>query len=90
MPRYIDPFTKYTSKIGEPLPGGQLFFFESGSTTTPKDTFSDVDETPRRLTQTARRLTLTTSAKVSCPKSAIVRGYEVILWQKNSNAQSHM
>jgi len=44
MPRSINPVPQYT-RGGEPLDGGKMFFFETG-TNTPKNTFSDMAETP--------------------------------------------
>ena len=40
--RFTNPVPQYLSNIGLLLPGGKLFFFESG-TSTGKDTFNDPD-----------------------------------------------
>lgn len=40
--RIINPFLQYFDDNGNPLSGGEVFFYEPG-TTTPKDTFSDND-----------------------------------------------
>ncbi len=45
MPRIIDGLTQYFDGNGKPLAGGKLYFFETGSTTTAKDTFTDISET---------------------------------------------
>jgi hypothetical protein len=38
--RFIDPIPQYTNDAGEPLAGGKLYFYESG-TTTFRDTYVD-------------------------------------------------
>lgn len=40
--RFDNPVPQYLSNIGKLIPGGKLFFFESG-TSTEKDTFNDPD-----------------------------------------------
>ena len=44
MPRIIDPFQQYF-KDGKPLSGGKLFFYQSGSSTVAKNTYSDSAQT---------------------------------------------
>ena len=44
MARVIEAFAQFSDKDGNPLPGGQLLFFET-NTSTKKDTFSDFSET---------------------------------------------
>ena len=42
--RVIDAFSQFFDGEGNPLSGGKLYFYESGSTSTLKDTFSDFTE----------------------------------------------
>ncbi len=44
MARFRSIGIQYLDGAGDPLIDGKLFFFESG-TTTPKDTFADINET---------------------------------------------
>lgn len=41
MSRLIDPFEQFFDGAGDPLIGGKLFFYESGSSTALKETYSD-------------------------------------------------
>ncbi len=45
MARLIDAFEQFFDSAGNPLIQGKIFFFESGSSTAAKDTFSNSDET---------------------------------------------
>lgn len=46
MARIIEALTQYSDGLGNPLVGGKLYFFETG-TSSPKDTYSDFSETIR-------------------------------------------
>jgi len=43
MSRFINPFPQYLDSSGSPISGGFLKFFESGSTSTTKNVFSDAN-----------------------------------------------
>lgn len=45
MARLIDPFGQFFDSAGDPLGGGKLYFYESGSSSALKDIFSDASET---------------------------------------------
>lgn len=45
MSRIIDGFEQFFDASGDPLVSGKLYFYESGSGTTLKDTYSDLAET---------------------------------------------
>jgi hypothetical protein len=49
MARIIDAFHQFFDNAGDPLSGGFINFFQSGSATVRKDTFSDVDETASKV-----------------------------------------
>lgn len=48
MARLVNAFEQFFDGAGNPLVSGKLFFFESGSSTAKKDTFSDSDESTNK------------------------------------------
>jgi hypothetical protein len=44
MARLINAFEQFFDSSGNPLVGGKLYFYQSGSSTIEKETFADVDE----------------------------------------------
>lgn len=44
MSRFEDPVPQFLDNAGDPIPGGKLFFYESG-TSTPKATYADASQT---------------------------------------------
>jgi len=44
--RYFNPFTQHFDSNGDPLSGGKLYFYETGSSTVPADTYTEPTLTP--------------------------------------------
>lgn len=45
MARIIEAFTQFFDDNGDPLVDGLLYFYETGTNNTPKNTYSDINET---------------------------------------------
>lgn len=74
--RFIDPIPQYTNDAGEPLAGGKLYFYESG-TTTFRDTYADAG----LVTPNANPVVLDSAGR---PPSIFLQGnYKLVITDAN-------
>jgi len=84
--RYVNPVPQYLDDNGAPLPGAKIYFFENG-TTTPKETYADVDLTipnPHPVEcDGAGRLTPNVFLQNSSYRVELRDQDDVLIWQKD-------